>query len=61
MTESSADDAQKLRRSAEVLRLFPPYSLLDAEENYRRLIKLYHPDSGDNPDGAAAAEINEAI
>lgn len=49
-------------RMAEVLRLMPPYTLNQAEQNYRHLIKAFHPDpsSTEGSDERAAA-LNEAI
>lgn len=50
-------------RFAELLRLMPPYSLGQAEANYRALMKMHHPDPNNaSTDGAAkAAELNDAI
>ena len=60
---SGAEDSAQERRYAELLRLLPPYSLEQAEENYRALIKLNHPDANsDSPESTTrAAELNEAI
>ena len=50
-------------RFAEVLRLMPPYSLEQAEQNYRHLIKAVHPDPNNADTGTTekAATLNEAI
>jgi hypothetical protein len=59
---SPEPDARE-RRSAEILRLLPPYSLAQAEANFTALIKEHHPDHA----GATAeshtrsVELNEAI
>lgn len=60
---ASADDAAKERRFAEILRLLPPFSLAQAEENYRALIKECHPDANDGSEESVArtSELNEAI
>ena len=51
------------RRSAEILRLLPGFTLEQAEQNYRTLLKQYHPDpntpTAENT--ARTAELNEAI
>ena len=62
-----AEDDQAARalefRFAEVLRLMPPYSLEQAEQNYRHLIKTVHPDPNNADTGATekTATLNEAI
>lgn len=43
----------------ETLRLFPEATLEEAEEAYRRLAKIHHPDAGGNADKMAA--LNKAI
>jgi hypothetical protein len=50
-------------RFAKILRLHPPYTLEKAEENFRTLIRLEHPDTHENSpeSNAATAELNEAI
>ncbi|HEY1080942.1 MAG TPA: J domain-containing protein [Prosthecobacter sp.] len=50
-------------RYAEVLRLMPPYTLEQAEQNYRHLIKSVHPDPNSAEAGTTekAATLNEAI
>ena len=50
-------------RFAEMLRLLPPYTLDKAEENFRTLIKLEHPDAtSQSPEhNARAADLNDAI
>ncbi len=60
---NSAADELKDRQFAQVLRLMPPYTLEEAETNYRRLIKEVHPDPNQaTPENnALAAELNEAI
>jgi hypothetical protein len=60
---TSTDDAARNRHFAEVLRLLPPFSLEQAEANYRELIKIEHPDANDDSEEsvARAAELNEAI
>ncbi len=59
--QGAASDAEL--RFAEVLRLMPPYSLEQAEANYRQLIKTIHPDANEAVIGAneKTAAINEAI
>ncbi|MBK8091542.1 MAG: J domain-containing protein [Verrucomicrobiaceae bacterium] len=51
------------KRFAEVLRLMPPYSLQQAEQNYRALMKTCHPDPNDESveNNQRAAELNDAI
>ena len=58
-----AEEAAKLERFAKLLRLRPPYTLEKAEENYKALVQLEHPDANDNSpeSNAATAELNEAI
>lgn len=60
---NSADDEIKQRQFAQVLRLMPPYTLEDAEQNYRKLIKEFHPDSNQSEPANTplAAELNDAI
>lgn len=50
-------------RFAKILRLRPPYDLESAEENYRMLVRLEHPDANENSaeSNLATAELNEAI
>ena len=50
-------------RFAEILHLREPYNLDKAEENFRALIRLEHPDTKENSpeSNAATAELNEAI
>ena len=50
-------------RFARILHLRSPYTLDKAEENYRTLIRLEHPDTHENSaeSNAATAELNEAI
>lgn len=59
----TAAEADPEARFAKILRLRPPYTLANAEENYRALIRLEHPDTNENSpeSNAAAAELNEAI
>ena len=59
----AADETEREKRFAKLLRLREPYTLDAAEENYRTLIRLEHPDaSGDTPEHTArAAELNQAI
>jgi hypothetical protein len=61
--EFSQDLKTQELRFAEVLRLMPPYSLEHAENNYRSLIKAYHPDPNYGATGTTekAAALNEAI
>ena len=56
------DDADE-RRFAEVLRMMPPYTLAQAEENFRTLIKDSHPDTHDSsPESTTrSTELNAAI
>lgn len=60
---ATAEESARETRFSELLRLRKPYTLDKAEENYRALIKLEHPDaSEDSPESnARAAELNEAI
>lgn len=60
---SSAAEAEKERRCAELLRLLLPYRLEQAEENYRLLIKAEHPDThnGSAESTSLAIELNEAV
>ena len=62
-SESSASEEIKERQFEQVLRLLRPYSLEDAEQNYRKLIKQYHPDPNQaEPENTVlSAELNEAI
>ena len=50
-------------RFAKILRLRPPYNLERAEENYRMLVRLEHPDANENSpeSNSTTAELNEAI
>ena len=56
-------EAARERQLAEVLRLMPPYTLQEAEANFRELIKQEHPDTNGDFEGsnARAAQLNEAI
>jgi hypothetical protein len=58
-----AEEAAREARFAKLLRLRAPYSLEKAEENYKTLIQLDHPDANDNSpeSNTAAAELNEAV
>ena len=60
---SSGEGQATERRFAELLRLFPPYSLEMAEEHYRALIKEEHPDNhGDSAESTArTADLNAAV
>ena len=61
---ADAEETARERHFAEILRLRLPYALESAEENYRTLIRLEHPDATgeDSPEAnARAAELNEAI
>lgn len=60
--QSAADELVE-RRFAQVLRLMPPFTLEEAERNYRKLVKEHHPDTADGgaENGAAAAELHQAI
>jgi len=61
---ADADETARERHFAEILRLRVPYTLEGAEENYRTLIRLEHPDAtgDDSAEGnTRAAELNEAI
>jgi hypothetical protein len=51
------------QRYAELLRLMPPSSLEQAEQNYRHLIKAVHPDPNNAAEGTneKSANLNEAI
>ena len=50
-------------RFAKILRLRAPYTLANAEENYRALVRLEHPDGHENSaeSNAATADLNEAV
>lgn len=58
-----ADEGAEPERFAKILRLREPYTLAKAEENYRALVMLEHPDTHENSaaSNAATAELNEAI
>ncbi len=61
---ADADETARERHFAEILRLRVPYTLEGAEENYRTLIRLEHPDAtgdGSAEGNSRAAELNEAI
>ena len=60
---SSGEDLATERRFAELLRLFPPYSLEMAEEHYRVLIKDEHPDTqGETAESTSrTVELNAAV
>jgi hypothetical protein len=61
---SDADETARERHFAEILRLRAPYVMEKAEENYRTLIRMEHPDATgeDSPEAnARAASLNEAI
>ena len=59
----SAEETAREKRFLDLLRLREPYSLEKAEENYRTLIRLEHPDTGEDTPEAnqRAADLNEAI
>ena len=59
----SALDNLAEERFLQVLRLLPGFTMEQAEQNYRTLIKQFHPDPNqDSPENnARAAELNEAI
>jgi hypothetical protein len=59
----TVEQGADLDRHAETLRMLPPYSLEQAETNYRTLIKACHPDSGAAPPDASsrAAKLKEAL
>jgi hypothetical protein len=50
-------------RFAEILRLVPPYTLEDAIENYKKIIRFEHPDGHENSpeSNARTAELNDAV
>jgi hypothetical protein len=56
-------EAGREERFAKILRLHPPYTLEKAEENFKTLVQLEHPDAhGNSPESnAVTAELNEAI
>ncbi len=58
-----AEEMLQERHHAEVLRLLPPYTLHQAEDNYRALIKLDHPDANDGSEVSTlrTAKLNEAV
>lgn len=59
-TREGDDDRVQERRHAEVLRLLPPYTLDQAEKNYRLLAKESHTSPG-GADEERLRELNEAI
>src|SRR5437660_704450 len=58
-----AEEEAREERFAKLLRLRSPYTLDKAEEHYKALVQLEHPDANENSpeSNAAAAELNEAI
>jgi hypothetical protein len=60
---ASAEESARERRFVELLRLRVPFTLEKAEENYRTLIALEHPDKhGSSPESTErTTELNEAI
>lgn len=60
---TDTDEMAKEQRYAELLRLMPPSSLEQAEQNYRHLIKAVHPDPNNAAEGTneKSAILNEAI
>jgi hypothetical protein len=58
-----AEESARERHFAELLRLREPYSLETAEEHYRTLVRMEHPDANDgSPESTArTAELNEAV
>lgn len=60
---AAAEETAREKHFAAILRLRFPYTLQIAEENYHTLIKLEHPDAGENSaeTNTRAAELNEAI
>ena len=58
-----AEEQAREERFAKILRLRPPYELEKAEEHYKTLVQLEHPDANQNSpeSNAATAELNEAI
>lgn len=65
LTDVESKPGEEADRYAEVLRMLPPYSLEQAETNYRALMKLCHPDSGAARETAdvskRAADLKEAL
>ncbi len=61
-TMSAAEELQE-RRFAALLEMEPPFSLEQAEQNYRRLIKDCHPDPNDDSaeNNRQTAELNDAV
>ena len=59
----SAGREQEERQYAQLLRMMPPYSLEQAEQNYRTLIKEAHPDANQGTDesNSHTASLNQAI
>lgn len=59
----TVEQTEMEHRHAEVLRLMPPYSLEQAEANYRALSKITHPDATLQSAGSTErmAELNAAI
>lgn len=62
-TEADSEMDSRRHRFMEILRLLPPYSLEDAERNFRILIKEAHPDqAGESSEaGLRTRELTEAI
>jgi hypothetical protein len=58
-----AEEAAREERFAKLLRLRAPYMLEKAEENYKTLVQMEHPDGHENSpeSNAATAELNEAL
>ena len=58
-----AKESMQGERFAKILRLRQPYTLEKAEENYRALVMLEHPDTHENSpeSNAATVELNEAV
>jgi len=63
VVDTGTDQGRAIDRYAEILRLMPPYSLEQAETNYRALMRGCHPDTaGSDPDASKrASELTEAL
>lgn len=61
LPENSSVETQ--RRYAEILRLLPPYTVEDAEKNFRTLIKEVHPDThgGSDETSQRTRDLTEAL
>jgi len=61
VSNEGANDPATERMYAEKLRLLPPFTLEQAEQNYRMLMKESHPDADGQEGAEQAQELNLAI